>query len=217
MKIVGLQLHRVALTSHVAYEMSAGKACRTVDTMILRVDTDAGITGWGEVCPIPGYLPAYANGVPGAVAELAEVLLGADPIGPEAAMARLDAKLKDHRYARSMLDIALGDTTARAANLPLHALLGGKRQDSLPLYHSITCVDPDEMARMAREAQATGIKQFQAKLGRDEDWQADAERLKAVRAAVGEGPLVYGDWNCGATTLHATRTGLAVRDRALML
>jgi L-alanine-DL-glutamate epimerase-like enolase superfamily enzyme len=36
--------------------------------------------------------------------------------------------------------------------LPLHALLGGRRQETMPLYHSITCVAPDEMARIAREA-----------------------------------------------------------------
>ena len=35
----------------------------------------------------------------------------------------------------------------RAADRPLHALLGGRRQETLPLYHSITCIAPDEMAR----------------------------------------------------------------------
>jgi len=73
------------------------------------------------------------------------------------------------------------------------------------------------MARIAREAHATGIRQFQVKLGADADWQADAERLTRVRKAVGDGPLVYGDWNCGATKLHATRTGRAVAHLDVML
>ena len=63
----------------------------------------------------------------------------------------------------------------------------------------------------------TGIRQFQVKLGADADWQADAERLIKVREAVGAGPLVYGDWNCGATKLHATRTGRAVAHLDVML
>jgi L-alanine-DL-glutamate epimerase-like enolase superfamily enzyme len=87
----------------------------------------------------------------------------------------------------------------------------------MPLYHSITCVAPEEMARIASEAFATGIRQFQVKLGADADWEADAERLSKVREAVGPGPLVYGDWNCGATRLHATRTGRAVAHLDVML
>ena len=217
MRITGLTLWLVPLTSHATYYMADGKTCETVETAVLRVDTDAGFFGWGEVCPIPHYLPAYARGVAPALQELAPVLIGADLHGPEQLMAQADAWLVDHRYAKSALDIALWDLMGQAAGLPLHALLGGKRQDRLPLYHSITCVAPDEMARIARAAQAQGITQFQAKLGADDDWQTDVERLRAVRAAVGPGPLVYGDWNCGADALTATRVARAVADLDVML
>ena len=217
MKISRLILWRVPLTSHATYYMAAGKQCATVDTMVLRIETDAGVSGWGEVCPIPNYLPAYAAGVEPVLAELAPLLLGADPVGPEVLMARLEAHLKGHGYAKSAIDIALWDITARAAGLPLYVLLGGRQTDDLPLYHSITCVAPDEMARIAKEAQAEGMTQFQAKLGADDDWEADVARLRLVREAVGPGPLVYGDWNCGATRLHATRVGRAVADLDVML
>ena len=149
--------------------------------------------------------------------ELAPLLLGADPIGPEAVMARCDAHLQGHGYAKSALDIALWDLTAQAAGLPLYRLLGGRQVESAPVYHSITCVAPEEMARIAREAQAEGIRHFQAKLGADDDWRADVARLEAIRDAVGPGPLVYGDWNCGATTLTAIRVAQAVRHLDVML
>ena len=155
MRITGLILWLVPLTSHATYYMADGKTCETVETAVLRVDTDAGFSGWGEVCPIPHYLPAYARGVAPALQELAPVLIGADLHGPEQLMAQADAWLVDHRYAKSALDIALWDLMGQAAGMPLHALLGGKRQDRLPLYHSITCVAPDEMARIARAAQAS--------------------------------------------------------------
>ncbi len=216
-RIVRISLWRVALTSHTAYHMSDGKTCDTVDAIVIRLDTDGGPSGWGEVCPIPHYLPAYAGGVAPAVEEMASVLLGADPVGPEAVMARLDAQLPGHRYAKSAIDIALWDLTGQAAGMPLHALLGGRQADDLPLYHSITCVAPDEMARIAREAKAQGIDQFQVKLGADDDWQADVARLRLVREAVGDGPLVFGDWNCGASRLDATRVGRAVADLDIML
>ena len=107
MKITSLTLWRVPLTSHVTYYMADGKTNDTVDTMVLRLSTDTGLDGWGEVCPIPHYLPAYAGGVAPALEEMAPKLLGADPVGPEAVMARLDAWLQGHVYAKSAVDIAL--------------------------------------------------------------------------------------------------------------
>ena len=216
-RITRISLWHVPLTSHATYYMADGKACDTVETVVIALETKAGLTGWGEVCPIPHYLPAYARGVGPALQELAPVILGASPVGPEALIAGADAWLPGHVYAKSALDIALWDLTGKIAGLPLHALLGGQRAQSLPLYHSITCVAPDEMARIARDAQERGITQFQAKLGASGDWQTDVERLAKVREAVGPGPLVYGDWNCGTTTLDATRVGRGAAPFDVML
>ena len=217
MKVTSLTLWRVALVSKETYYMAAGKTCDTVDTIVLRVGTDAGLEGWGEVCPIPHYLPAFANGVAPVIGELAPVLLGQDPIGVDALMARAHHAVKDHRYAKSALDIALWDLTSKAAGLPLYALLGGLHTARLPVYHSITCVEPERMAEIAEDAYASGVRQFQAKLGADDNWEADVARLRLVREAVGTGPIVYGDWNCGATRLDATRVGRSVRDLDIML
>ena len=217
MMITGITLWHRPLTSHVPYYMTDGKACETVETVVIRLDTDGGFFGFGEVCPIPHYLPAYARGVAPAIEEMADVILGADPVGPEALMARLDRHLPGHVYAKSAIDIALWDLLGKAADLPLYALLGGRQAEALPLYHSISCLEPEEMARIAKEAQGDGITQFQAKLGADRDWEKDVARLRLVREAVGPGPLVYGDWNCGASRLDATRVGRAVLDLDVML
>ena len=217
MKIVRIALFVVPLTSRTTYTMSDGKVCDRVESVILRLDTDSGLTGWGEVCPIPHYLPAYARGVRPAIEELAPVILSTDPLGPEAVMDRCDALLPGHVYAKSALDIALWDLTGKAAGLPLYRLLGGRQMESAPLYHSITCVAPQAMAAIAREAFDAGIRQFQAKVGADDDWERDVARIRAVREAVGPSPLVYADWNCGATPLTAIRVAQAVRDLDVML
>ncbi|MGI9421046.1 MAG: mandelate racemase/muconate lactonizing enzyme family protein, partial [Geminicoccaceae bacterium] len=201
-KITRVTIWHLPLTSHVPYHMTDGKSCETVETVVVRLDTDGGLSGVGEVCPIPHYLPAYVRGVAPAIEEMAPIILGADPIGPEALMARLDRHLPGHVYAKSAIDIALWDLLGRAADLPLYTLLGGRQAETLSLYHSISCLDPHEMARIAVAAKAEGILQFQAKLGADRDWQADVARLRLVREAVGPGPLVYGDWNCGASRLE---------------
>ena len=76
MKIAAITAWVVPLTSFETYHMAAGKTCDTVDTVILSLTTDTGQTGWGEVCPIPHYLPAYTAGVVPALQEMATVLLG---------------------------------------------------------------------------------------------------------------------------------------------
>ena len=169
-----------------------------IDTVVARIETDTGLSGWGEVCTIPHYLPAYSAGVVPAVRDMSSVLIGAEFTGPEALTALIDGHLPGHLYAKSVVDIALWDLFGKHCNLPLYTLLGGRRSDKLPLYHSITCIAPEEMARMAREAYASGMRQFQIKLGADDDWTADVARFRLVREAVGDGPLVYGDWNCGS-------------------
>lgn len=217
MKISRISLWSVDLTSHETYYMAEGKTCDTVKSHVLCMETDTGQKGWGEVCPIPHYLPAFANGVPSAIEEMAPEILGVEPFGVDAPMRKLDKFLQGHLYAKSIIDMALWDLFGKASGQPLYALLGGRTQYDMPLYHSITCIAPDDMAQIAREAFATGIRQFQVKLGADSDWQADAERLTKVREAVGDGPLVYGDWNCGASKLQATRTARAVAGLDVML
>jgi L-alanine-DL-glutamate epimerase-like enolase superfamily enzyme len=143
------------LTSHETYYMAEGKSCARSTSVVLRVDTASGQSGWGEVCPIPHYLPAYANGVVPAMGEMAGRIARSrfcqsrSGHGPA-----LDAWLQGHVYAKSALDIALWDLFGKELGVPLHALLGGRRAETMPLYHSITCMAPDDMARIAREAQA---------------------------------------------------------------
>ena len=217
MKITRILLWHKNLTSSQPYHMAEGKTCDTVETVVVRVDTDAGISGWGEVCPIPHYLPAYARGVAPAIVEMAPVLLGENPVGADVLTRKLDSWLIGHEYAKSALNIAFWDITGKVANLPLFSLFGGLQNAALPLYHSVTCIEPDEMVRIAVEAHKTGIRQIQVKLGADNDWPTDVERLTKIREAMPVDVLVYGDWNCGADKLTATRVGRAVAHLDVML
>ena len=217
MKITAVSVYSAMLTSHAAYHMADGKTADSLPSILVKMETDGGRCGWGEVCPLPHYLPAYPGGVAPALEYMAPLLLGADPTHPEALLARLDAHLPGHHYAKSAADIAFWDLAAQNAGLPLCKMLGGMHQPTLPLYHSITCIAPEEMARIAKDAHDSGIRQFQVKLGADGDWQTDVARMRLVREAVGEGPLVYGDWNNGATMLEAVRVARAVADMDAML
>lgn len=217
MKIVRVSLWNIPLTSHVDYHMAGGKSCVTTESVIIRVDTDTGLSGWGEHCPIPHYLPAYAGGVAPAVNYMMPAILGADPLGADALTAKLNRYLIGHNYAKSPLDMAFWDITAKAAKLPLYSLLGGRQSTRMPVYASLTCIAPDEMASMALEAKKSGVTQFQIKLGADQNWAADVERMRLVRQAVGDGLFVYADWNCGASKLDAIRAVRSVTDMDMMI
>lgn len=217
MKIQKLTVWHVPLTSHQIYYMGANKTADTVTSVVLQIATDDGHVGWGEVCPLPHYFAAYADGVVPALAEFADVLLGAEMNAPEAIMARLDRHLIGHDYAKSIVDMALWDLMAKSLNVPLYMLLGGLQSNRLPLYHSITCVDPAQMGEIAKLAYAGGVRQFQARLGADNNWRADVERLAVVREVVGPRALVFGDWSSSASTLTATRVAREVSGMDVMI
>ena len=81
MKITRILAYRVELPLHeTTYKWSGGKSVTVFDSTIVRVETDAGLVGHGEVCPLgPFYLPAYAEGVRAGLRELGPHLLGEDP------------------------------------------------------------------------------------------------------------------------------------------
>ena len=98
MKITRLSAYRVELPLHeTSYKWSGGKSVTVFDSTIVRVETDAGVIGHGEVCPLgPFYLPAYADGVRAGLRELGPHLLGLDPRQLGTLNRRMDAALKGH-------------------------------------------------------------------------------------------------------------------------
>src|SRR4051794_23701735 len=100
MKIQRISAYRVELPlSEGSYKWSGGKAVTVFDSTVVQVETDEGVVGHGEVCPLgPFYLPAYANGVRAGIAELGPHLLGEDPRQLLKLQQRMDAALKGHAY-----------------------------------------------------------------------------------------------------------------------
>src|SRR5260221_7837027 len=108
MRIRTITAYQVDLPLHEgSYNWSGGKAVSVFDSTVVRVETDPGVTGHGEVCPLgPAYLAAYAKGARTGIAELAPHLIGADPTQLGQLNHRMDAALKGHPYVKSALDMA---------------------------------------------------------------------------------------------------------------
>src|ERR1041385_5368579 len=167
MKINRLFAHQVDLPLHEgSYRWSGGKSVSVFDSTIVGVETDAGIAGFGEVCPLgPFYLPAYANGVRAGLAELAPHLLGEDPRELGKLNRRMDAALKGHPYVKSGLDMACWDLLGKATGQPVCVLLGGRYGEDFGLYRAISQEAPAAMAERVAAYRAEGYRRFQLKVG----------------------------------------------------
>lgn len=212
MKIARIFAHRVELPLvEGSYKWSGGKSVSVFDTTIVGVETDCGLIGYGEVCPLgPFYLPAYAEGVRAGLRELGPHLLGFDPRELAKLNHRMDAALKGHPYVKSGIDIACWDILGQATGLPVCVLMGGRFGDSVRLYRAISQESPDEMAKKVAGYQAAGYTRFQLKVGGDPDM--DIERIRAVRAMLLPTDRLVADANTGWTQHEAMRVVRAVRD-----
>jgi len=212
MKITRILAYRVELPLHeTTYKWSGGKSVTVFDSTIVRVETDTGLAGHGEVCPLgPFYLPAYAEGVRAGVRELGPHLIGEDPCQLAKLNHRMDAALKGHPYVKSGIDIACWDILGQATGMPVCELLGGRYGDDVPLYRAISQEAPEQMAATVAGYRAEGYRRFQLKVGGDPD--VDIARIFAVAAKLEPGDRLVADANTGWVQHEAVRVSKAVRD-----
>src|SRR5438067_1838052 len=178
MRIQRISTYRVELPLHEgSYKWSGGKSVTVFDSTVVRIDTDSGLTGYGEVCPLgPFYLPAYANGVRAGVRELGPHLLGEDPLQIDKLNRLMDAALKGHPYVKSGIDIACWDILGKVTGQPVCVLLGGRYGEDFGLYRAISQESPEAMAGRVAGYRAEGYRRFQLKVGGDS--HDDIERIR---------------------------------------
>src|SRR5258706_12440529 len=187
MKITRMRAYRVELPLHEgSYKWSGGKSVSVFDSTLVEIATDAGISGWGEVCPLgPFYLPAYGPGARTGIEELAPHLIGEDPRDVACVNDLMDRALKGHPYVKSPIDMACWDLLGKASGIPVCTLLGGRFGESVELYRAISQDTPAKMAARVAQYRREGYRKFQLKVGGTVE-QAIA-RIRAVRARLKPG------------------------------
>ena len=212
MRITRITAYRVELPLHEGnYAWSGGKSVSVFDSTIVRIDTDDGLIGYGEVCPLgPFYLPAYADGVRAGIAELGPHLIGEDPLQLGKLNRTMDAALKGHAYVKSAIDMACWDLLGKATKQPVCVLLGGRYGDDFVLYRAISQEAPETHGRQGRRLSGRGVQRFQFKVGGDPD--VDIERIRQVAAVLQPGDRLVADANTGWRMHDALRVVRAVRD-----
>ena len=212
MKITAIRAYQVDLPLHEgSYKWSGGNVVTVFDSTVVAVETDEGITGYGEVCPLgPAYLPAYAAGVRAGLKEIGPKLLGLDPRDLGVLNRRMDQALRGHPYVKSGIDVACWDILGKVAGQPVVTLLGGRYGDDFLLYRAISQESPQDMAKRVHQYRAEGYTKFQLKVGGDAD--VDIERIRATSRELRAGDVLIADANTGWLMHQATRVVDAVKD-----
>jgi L-Ala-D/L-Glu epimerase / N-acetyl-D-glutamate racemase len=162
-------------------------------SVLVRIATDDGVEGWGNVDPTPGYSPVTADDIYAAVARLAPALVGADPFNLHRALVIMDGQAADVSEAKAAVEMALLDAQGRALGLPVHELLGGALATRITLNAWIGTVPPEQAATEAVAWQARGFVTAKIKIAGAGD--EGIARVAAVRAAVGDRMALRVDFN----------------------
>ena len=212
MKIKRIAVYQVDLPLHEGdYKWSGGKSVEVFDSTVVGIETDAGVMGYGEVCPLgPFYLPAYAMGARCGIMELGPHLIGENPLELGKLNLIMDRWMKGHPYVKSAIDMACWDILGKVCELPVCALLGGRYQDDFVLYRAISQEEPAEMAARVADYREQGYRRFQLKVGGDPD--VDIERIHAASQALQPGDKLVADANTGWLPHEARRVVRAVSD-----
>ena len=207
---VSVWAHELALAK--AYRLSGGRQLfERLDCTTVRVDTDEGLSGWGEGCPWGAtYLPAHGPGTRAGIETLAPSIIGRDPCALDAINRAMDSALPGHPYAKSPLDIACWDILGRSTGMPLWRLLGVGSAEPVLLSSSIGTATPEEMLADIAEAHAAGYRVHSAKVG-GADPAMDVARIDAIEAGIEAGDSVTFDINRAWTPAVAIEVMNAVQ------
>lgn len=178
------------------------------DTIIVKVETSDGVTGYGE---------AHPGRSPGAIVSLihqtlAPLLIGMAPTDVVGAWQRVHRmQLSSHglgagaALALSGIDMALWDIRGKLANMPLYALMGGTRR-RIPAYAggiALGFQPPESLAEEAQQYIAQGYRAIKLRLG--DNVRDDIARLVHVRKVIGDDIDILTDANTAYTIADARR------------
>jgi L-alanine-DL-glutamate epimerase-like enolase superfamily enzyme len=192
----------------------AGETVTRADNILVRIETDDGTIGWGEAAAAPTMTGETVASMMAAVLHMAPGLLKRPADDIAGAATAMDAQMYGNSGAKAAIEIALHDLLGRAKGLPLHALLGGKRRERIPLLAVIGSDDAAADLREAQERRNAGYVIYKIKVGVDTP-EADAARTRDICRVLGNDCLISADANQGFDAEEGVRYVRAVADTGL--
>ncbi|MDA1043743.1 MAG: dipeptide epimerase [Verrucomicrobia bacterium] len=173
-----------------------------LEYVLVHIETDEGIAGLGEAPADIGFFGQTMESIQVAIDDyLGPQLVGKNPIDIEYLMDLID--YRENSCAKSGIELALHDLMGKARGVSVSDLLGGALRSRIPVAIEIAGGSPDDMARECLKYMAMGVRAFKPKIGGDPE--KDADRLRAIREAIGPGLSMRADANRGYSPEEAIR------------
>ncbi|MEM7087942.1 MAG: enolase C-terminal domain-like protein [Pseudomonadota bacterium] len=216
MKLTRITVFQADLPLEYPYWLSAGRLkFETLDATLVKIETDAGLVGWGEGTPWGHtYVPAHGPGIRAGIQTMAPFVLGLDPrrfLDIERAM---DMALPGHLYAKSPIDMACWDIAGQAAGLPIADLMGGGSRTPRPIASSVGAKTIEETREVIERYRSRGYVAHSVKIGGDVE--RDIARVRDVENIRRPGEIILYDVNRGWTRQQALRVMSACEDLNVM-
>jgi len=187
--------------------VTALKPIPKLERVLVEVETDVGIVGYGEGAPAYEVTGETQRSTATVIEDvLAPLVLEMNPLDIERVTGSMHALVDGAASAHAAIEIALQDIRGKAADMPLYQLLGGHaEQPTIGVPKVLSIKEPDEMAADATAAVEAGYEQIKIKLGGDPT--TDIERVHAIDEAVPSDVSLKADanqgWNDAKTALRA--------------
>jgi L-alanine-DL-glutamate epimerase-like enolase superfamily enzyme len=180
----------------------AGEEVRRADNVLIRLEADNGMVGWGEAASAPTMTGETTASMVAAVHYLAPPLAGRPAADIAGALAAMESRMYGNHGAKAAIEIALHDLVGRATQAPVHALIGEKRRSRAAILAVIGGGDLAGDLADARRKKAEGFTAFKIKVGIDTPAH-DAERTRQVCGILGADAMISADANQGFDTEEA--------------
>jgi muconate cycloisomerase len=177
----------------------------SVDNVIVRVETEDGMVGVGEVSPWPCFAENAWSAKAAIDKYLGPALNGKDPINIEALLVLLDETLHDYSFPKAALDMALHDLVGKYLRQPIYAFTGGKVRDNTTISYSIANQDTEKDLEEIRWLLDQGIFVFKIKTG-VLSYREEILRVEAIRKLLPSSADMRIDFNQGLKRENAVRT-----------
>lgn len=212
MIITGLSVQKISIPLKKPFK-TALRTVHQLEDVLVKIDTDTGISAWGEAPPTAAITGETIASIECAIlAHLGPAIIGMDILDFEAIMLRLHAAIQGNTSAKAAVDMALYDLFSKQCGLPLYQLLGGAKA-TLENDITISLNPTDQMVNDSIEAVQSGYKTLKIKVGLH--GENDLQSIQEIRNAVGPSIKLRIDANQSWTAKQSIKTIQKMEDMAL--
>ena len=203
-KIKSMRVHRINIPAKAVHSHGSGDVSG-IHSVILELETDTGIKGWGEASPWPVFTGTAEGNAAALHVYFRPFLIGADPVQVEKHMLAADKALVGHPEAKAALEMALLDITGKITGLSVCELVGARMRDDIGMSFSVAnpdfAKDLEDIAEMWKD----GVRILKLKTG-FAGHAFDLMRVEKLREIYGDALDMRIDYNQGLLSYDAVRT-----------